>query len=46
MSKETTMAQINHCKTCKKMFINYSIYLSKEKLHFCCWECFKEYRGY
>jgi len=41
------MEQLNHCEVCKKMFINYNVDLSKEKLlHFCSWECFKEYRGY
>lgn len=37
------MELINNCETCKKTFIGYSVYLSKEKLHFCCWECFKVY---
>jgi hypothetical protein len=40
------MEQLNHCETCINTFIGYSVYLHKEKLHFCSWECFKEYRGY
>lgn len=40
------MELINHCETCGREFVGYSVYLAKEKQHFCCWECLKEYRGY
>lgn len=40
------MIMINRCEICKKLFVDCSVYLAKEKQHFCCWECFKEYRGY
>lgn len=40
------MELINHCETCGREFFGYSVYLAKEKQHFCCWECLKEYRGY
>nr|DAV26820.1 MAG TPA: zinc-ribbon domain protein [Caudoviricetes sp.] len=40
------MIMIKRCETCRKLFVDYSVYLTKEKQHFCCWECFKEYRGY
>ena len=39
------MDQLNHCEVCKKMFINYNVDLSKEKLlYFCRWECYKEHK--
>ena len=37
------MELINHCETCKKTFMGYSVYLPKKKLHFCNWECYKVY---
>lgn len=40
------MIETNRCKNCSKLFVDYSVYLTKNKEHFCCWECFKEYRGY
>ncbi len=40
---ELQMQLINHCETCKKTFMGYSVYLPKKKLHFCNWECYKVY---
>ena len=37
------MEIINHCEVCRKCFVGYSVYMPKEKLHFCCWECYKVY---